>query len=1122
MRHIAFFCLTFLSFCCITQATIIPELIRPERGEYQLTVNYTDTYNLGNEMRVIRLWAGLWTTNWVWQDLGNAQTEGEIEAGHKIKSIPNTVHTYEAKSSGQLPIRSIIFGHSRRWRYWSIKRLCWIYDATEERKEYKIDTAQPYYIRTIWQPFGSLYGGSVDISLLPKRIKLYYYSNPSNFSAELYGGHLPSDDTIRLSATQNFMPSTYKWRYKDPNTDQWHDFPSNLHYTDGRATVTFTGRQLIPDFDAVAGKKIKVSINTPSVERQDTIILDAAHSAPHIKSYSVHPPKCADSDAASIVLRFDRKLKFGEELSIFVNSVLSEKSKLREGSDSCVVEVIAGQQYRITLGGSRSCLNHFILTEVVALSKDEKRIKGMPPKNTFQNSERLVELPDTSYLRGAMKMVLPPKFLKPCNKEKLYASGKRHLLTTGIIPKASQIESKRRKLIDVACVGGKDGRLEYEITGGTGRYNVTLKNQGYKDIKTTGRNAIFTGLKAGTYTLSIEDSNECRINDRNETIQQPDTLAVKLKTITPPKGNTTSDGKITFEVNGGTTPYSFYLWEQATGIRNRIDCKKNANALYEYEGLKDGKYNLTVMDKRYSPTKAAEDSNGCLVQLLGIAVTAPDPLVVSLEETQSLNCFGDKTGSITAHAKGGVKQGGVYQYTWYKITGEGKSQELPYQNDSVMRALDSGTYYVKVTDQNEIYTISTPLKLQSPRKLTVALTVEQRPTCQRANGVLSAVITGGVAPYQYAWEDASEKSLLRQGLAPNTYSLSVEDRNGCRTYADTVLTTAAPLKLEVDITEAKCFGNADGEIVLAPTGGTAPYSFQWHDGATAPIRQNLNAGVYSVELKDAEGCTLSRDLEIKQPDKLNVSLGDNFTLCSGQTRTIKAVTNEKDLQYQWHFNTQEITEQTPQLKVGSAGRYTCSVVNPNGCKAEATINVQVSSVELTLAIAMSSVVSINIPIHAVNISRMVAERIEWILPEGAQQISTSDYEAVFSMPATGKYTLTAIGYKNGCSTSYEHALEVVEHDLIKHDDKTAPLVKQFEILPNPNNGRFRAIVGLSRPENFKLTLYSPKPSVIDIRESRMTQEGDFEYNLSNHPEGVYLLELRVGTQKAVQKIIKNR
>lgn len=1104
MRHIAFFCLTFLSFCCITQATIIPELIRPERGEYQLTVNYTDTYNLGNEMRVIRLWAGLWTTNWVWQDLGNAQTEGEIEAGHKIKSIPNTVHTYEAKSSGQLPIRSIIFGHSRRWRYFGIGHK---YDGTSGSKEYEIDTAQPYYIRTIWQPFGSLYGGSVDISLLPKRIKLYYYSNPSSFSAELYGGHLPSDDTIRLSATQNFMPSTYKWRYKDPNTDQWHDFPSNLHYTDGRATVTFTGRQLIPNFGDVAGEKIKIYINTPSAERQDTIILAAVYSAPHITTVDKINPKCVDS-SARVVIHFDRKLEEDETLAIFINRNL--KTNLdRAGIDRCELRITPGSRDIITLQGTRKLpfkfkwkkgdrRPHFPLDSMIS-----PIFEGMP-----QTVEYLSNGSATDDLFGK-------------RQTELYVQGKGHTYAYEIRP-AKQIESKRKKLINVACVGGKDGRLEYEIRGGTGRYNVTLKNQGYEEIKTTGRNAIFTGLKAGTYTLSIEDSNKCTISDRNETIQQPDTLAVKLKTITPPKGNTTSDGKITFEVNGGTTPYSFYLWEQATGIRNRIDCKKNANALYEYEGLKDGKYNLTVMDKRYSPTKAAEDSNGCLVQLLGIAVTAPDPLVVSLEETQSLNCFGDKTGSITAHAKGGVKQGGVYQYTWYKITGEGKSEELPYQNDSVMRALDSGMYYVKVTDQNEIYTISAPLKLQSPRKLTVALTIEQRPTCQRANGVLSAVITGGVAPYQYAWEDASEKSLLRQGLAPNTYSLSVEDRNGCRTYADTILTTAAPLKLEADITEAKCFGNADGEIVLAPTGGTAPYSFQWHDGATAPIRQNLNASVYSVELKDAEGCILSRDLEIKQPDKLNVSLGDNFTLCSGQTRTIKAVTNEKDLQYQWHFNTQEITEQTPQLKVGSAGRYTCSVVNPNGCKAEATINVQVSSVELTLAIAMSSVVSINIPIHAVNISRMVAERIEWILPEGAQQISTSDYEAVFSMPATGKYTLTAIGYKNGCSTSYEHALEVVEHDLIKHDDKTAPLVKQFEILPNPNNGRFRAIVGLSRPENFKLTLYSPKPSVIDIRESRMTQEGDFEYNLSNHPEGVYLLELRVGTQKAVQKIIKNR
>ncbi|WP_226333214.1 PKD domain-containing protein [Echinicola marina] len=71
--------------------------------------------------------------------------------------------------------------------------------------------------------------------------------------------------------------------------------------------------------------------------------------------------------------------------------------------------------------------------------------------------------------------------------------------------------------------------------------------------------------------------------------------------------------------------------------------------------------------------------------------------------------------------------------------------------------------------------------------------------------------------------------------------------------------------------DIRCFGGNEGEIVVNTSGGNGPYIYQWsHDDALSTnSAQGLEAGVYSVMVKDSKGCeVVHENIEITQPEQL--------------------------------------------------------------------------------------------------------------------------------------------------------------------------------------------------------------------------------------------------------------
>jgi len=120
----------------------------------------------------------------------------------------------------------------------------------------------------------------------------------------------------------------------------------------------------------------------------------------------------------------------------------------------------------------------------------------------------------------------------------------------------------------------------------------------------------------------------------------------------------------------------------------------------------------------------------------------------------------------------------------------------------------------------------------------------------------SATVTpaGGATPYTYLWSPSGGTSATATGLAMGTYTVTVTDNIGCTTTATATITEPSTAVSATVVTTIACNGGSTGAIDVTPSGGTAPYTFNWGDGITTEDRTGLAPGSYTVTITDANGC----------------------------------------------------------------------------------------------------------------------------------------------------------------------------------------------------------------------------------------------------------------------------
>ncbi|MFH1320500.1 MAG: T9SS type A sorting domain-containing protein [Bacteroidota bacterium] len=407
-----------------------------------------------------------------------------------------------------------------------------------------------------------------------------------------------------------------------------------------------------------------------------------------------------------------------------------------------------------------------------------------------------------------------------------------------------------------------------------------------------------TVISTGTYFVTVTDSIGCLASD---------TIVVTISSSGPVAGvsgtdagcNGACDGNALVTVAGGTTPYT-YQW-------NDPALQTTATAI----NLCAGNYSVIVTDF------------AGLTDTAYIIVNEPVALTAVITGTNVSTCgAGDGSASITA-------SGGTLPYSYYWSNGS------TTQNIS---GLQGGTYPVAVTDANGCIKNGNVTILEPPA-ITTLISGTDVSTCGASDGAADLTIIGGIAPYTYIWSDGNTTEDLT-GLAAGSYSVTIVDANGCITNNSTVISEPPTVSATITGTDVSCSGGNNASADLTVTGGTAPYTYFWSNGAVTEDVSGLAAGTYTVLVTDSNGCSSSGAVTITQLPAMGLSFTiQDVSACgsSDATATISVSGGTPPYKYLWSNG-----DTTASATALPSGIHYVTVTDANLCIAYGTVTVNES------------------------------------------------------------------------------------------------------------------------------------------------------------------------------------
>ena len=390
---------------------------------------------------------------------------------------------------------------------------------------------------------------------------------------------------------------------------------------------------------------------------------------------------------------------------------------------------------------------------------------------------------------------------------------------------------------DLLCFEICSGDATATPAGGTSPYSYSWDDPGTQTG--TGVTHTATGLCSGLVNVTVTDDNGCTVGG-SETLTEPTEVIVSIDAITNVTCNSGADGDITSSVAGGSLPYASNIWDDPL----------TQNTLTP-SGLSAGTFTMTVTD-----------NNGCTAT--GDTTLVEPDAITGVITVNGASCNGVCDGDLSVVASGGS---GVYTtYAWDDPGAQSTA--------ATASTLCAGTFIVTITDDQGCTGTATE-DVTEPVPLAVTATGSNATCKSLDNGSITTVVVGGTGPYDYLWDDlgASTSSGI-SSLSPGTYTVVVTDDNGCTANDNSVITEPDTLAYSFDaITNTTCNGDSDGDISGTTAGGTAPYTYAWTNGATAiEDPTGLSANTYTLTLTDDNGCIITGDTTITEPDPITITL----------------------------------------------------------------------------------------------------------------------------------------------------------------------------------------------------------------------------------------------------------
>ncbi len=600
--------------------------------------------------------------------------------------------------------------------------------------------------------------------------------------------------------------------------------------------------------------------------------------------------------------------------------------------------------------------------------------------------------------------------------------------------------------------GAADGSIDITVMGGTPDYTYDWSNgEMTEDID---------GLEAGDYILEITDANGCV--DMVTIIVPGEGVDCNDFVLESDFNNISCfgemDGVIVTTASGGVLPIT-YEWNTSATTQSIIN-------------LEAGIYTIT-----------ATDGNGCQVTEM-FEITEPAPVSLNLLASDE-TAMGANDGAAVAIASGGT---GNFTYEWSND-----------ETTSSINNLEPGTYSVTVTDDSgctaEAEIEVAPFMTQCD---DFDATIESTDIdCAGANnGTATAMGIGGQAPYEYEWSNSAGTAGISNLIAGN-YTVTVSDFNGCEVVLST--TVFSPTLLEVNVQGFGGNCGSGGTAQATVSGGTQPVTYDWSNGGDQSAITNLENGIYTVTVTDANGCTTIGETQIQNTDGGVEAEAEVIDVsCFGENDGAIDVTPFGFPPYDFDWSNGAISEDLDSLE---AGAYTLIITDAQNCTYFTTYFVA-SPAELNINIDWTPAGNNSEGTAFANVSGGTTPY--------TYQWNNGEVSSFIDNLPSGSYLVTVTD-ANACTAEAEVFIGVTSVDDL-------PGLENLSIAPNPSNGHFMLNAEFIQSKDGTVEVYNLLGQQV-YGYAFSTNELRTAIDLRQQAAGSYFLVIRTNEGKLTRKLI---
>ncbi|MDX1652536.1 MAG: S8 family serine peptidase [Brumimicrobium sp.] len=338
--------------------------------------------------------------------------------------------------------------------------------------------------------------------------------------------------------------------------------------------------------------------------------------------------------------------------------------------------------------------------------------------------------------------------------------------------------------------------------------------------------------------------------------------------------------------------------------------------------------------------------------------------------------------------------------------------------------------------------------------MDVVSTITQPACATVTDGEIEVFVSGGTPGYTYTWSNGAGNTNINSNLDAGNYILTVTDNAACDTSISYTLSYSTNLLMNSTVNQPTCSMNDDGSITAFATGGTG-ISYQWTNGPSTALYDNLGAGTFEVTATAGNGCFITESYTLNYTTNIVLDSTITHPTCNDTQDGEITVTasGSTGFQYQWTGG--------PATQTWSGignGTYQVTVTDQDGCVA--TEDFTLNANPTVPAAGFNSAPSF-LTVDFFNLSTG-ANSFSWDFGDGN---TSTDFNPTHTYAANGTYNVCLTAYSDCDESTVCNDVTVNENDASLSSEDLNELISVY---PNPAKEYLNFVVKIEEAQSIEL------------------------------------------------------